>query len=93
MYSKAIETTDFITKADIVTSSVSIKQINEMIHHMQLYIDKTDITNGSVGLLSFTDWSRYIVNSPSDKCDFFLWSLSGLEDILERVPQRMMWVT
>ncbi len=26
MYSKVIETTDFITKADIVTSSVSIKQ-------------------------------------------------------------------
>ncbi len=33
------------------------------------------------------------MNSPSDKCDFFVWSLSGLEDILERVPQRMMWVT
>lgn len=26
MYSKVIETTDFITKADIVKSSVSIKQ-------------------------------------------------------------------
>ncbi len=59
--------------------------------YAKLYIGKTDITNFS-GLFSFTDCSEYIMNSQNDKYDFFL-SLSGLKDILERVPQRMMWVT